>query len=321
MDSLASDASSDERSLHAFLQACRDVSGAQEDTSRLVERSLAASTREDLSWRGDMRDTARFLRDRLRSSAALRLAAASLLLHLAALPVVALYVLTEESEPPRFFVDNGQRAAPFTQVEEPEGDAGLEIAEPQLGDPLLAHNSLSWGRYHLDSSAQRLPSGPASIPAWLAPRFDVLYGPASSVLEPLELREPQGWLALEVLMDQLVVEPPRASDAIDVSEALEALAGLMDFKESDAAWLIASTLARAESYGLSTARAAAALKSARQTLPREDRRRALIEVDGDLRAIMPLDVAWLEAVRAYDPGSLSDATLDLFRALQRSEPR
>lgn len=58
----------------------------------LVGRILAATTREDLSWRGELRLVGAFVVERLRDSMLLRVVAASLVLHLAALPVVAIWM-------------------------------------------------------------------------------------------------------------------------------------------------------------------------------------------------------------------------------------
>jgi len=65
----------------------------------LVERTLAATTREDLGVRGDWRLVREFAGARWRSSPAVRVAAASLLLHLAALPVLGYYALRRSAPP------------------------------------------------------------------------------------------------------------------------------------------------------------------------------------------------------------------------------
>jgi hypothetical protein len=67
----------------------------------LAERVLEQTTREDLSWRGDWRMVARFVSGGMRSSLTLRLVAASLILHLLALPVLAVVLVLQlrESRP------------------------------------------------------------------------------------------------------------------------------------------------------------------------------------------------------------------------------
>lgn len=68
------------------------------DEARFVSAVLARTTREDLSWRGDLRLLGEFLRARLRASPALRLVAASLALHLVAGPALAWWMLRERPE-------------------------------------------------------------------------------------------------------------------------------------------------------------------------------------------------------------------------------
>jgi len=88
--------------LEIFLADCRRVLRADStasDLDGLTSRVLDRTTREDLSLRGDLRLVGGFVRRRLRSSVWMRLVAASLLLHLLALPVLALYAFVFE---PRF---------------------------------------------------------------------------------------------------------------------------------------------------------------------------------------------------------------------------
>jgi hypothetical protein len=76
-------------------------------TARTIERILSRTTRQDLSWRGDLRLWADFLRARWKASPALRVVGASLLLHALAAPAVAYWIL-REPEPPRplyFFIE------------------------------------------------------------------------------------------------------------------------------------------------------------------------------------------------------------------------
>lgn len=76
------------------------------DAARVAEAVLDRTVREDLGWRGDLRLVRGFVRRRLRSSLLLRVAAASLLVHLVALPVLAVYrVITAEPERDGFIVD------------------------------------------------------------------------------------------------------------------------------------------------------------------------------------------------------------------------
>lgn len=74
-------------------------SGASERDAALTARVFACTTREDLSWRGDLTLMGSYVRERLSRSVVLRFAAASLLLHMAALPVLAYYVFLAPSTP------------------------------------------------------------------------------------------------------------------------------------------------------------------------------------------------------------------------------
>lgn len=85
----------------AWLDATAD--GARDDAraEQLAQAILSRTTREDLSWRGDSREVLRYLRGRLAASPALRLLAASLLLHLLAMPVLAVALVWQMREAPR----------------------------------------------------------------------------------------------------------------------------------------------------------------------------------------------------------------------------
>ena len=318
-----SDASDVERELHIFLHACREVEQAADhgDTAHLVERSLNNSTRQDLSWRGDVIDTARFLRDRLRASAVLRLAAASLLLHIAALPVVALYVLIDEPEVPRFSVEVGVRPAPFEAVDSPEPEAELEINEPRLVDELLTQNSLRWSRYQLDASRARFGKSISVVPEWLKPRISALHLATPQSREQGALSSEELWLLAELRMDVFLSDGGSKAWGDEWAPLLDELSQSLDLEDQAGAWLVASSLARAESYGLGSAASDAALRLARERLPRADARRALIEVQGDLRAVLPIDPLWLEAVRARHPDTVPAALLAEFSSISSGGPR
>ena len=321
--SLPPDASDADRELHVFLHACREAEQADRNvnTAQLIERTLNSSTRQDLSWRGDVMDTARFFRDRLRASAVLRLAAASLLLHVAALPVVALYVLTEEPEVPRFSVEVGARPAPFEEADEREPEAELEIEEPRLVDELLAQNSLRWSRYQLDASRARAAKSISIAPSWLEPRISALYRatPQSRVQGTLSCEEL--WLRAELCMDVFLFEGGGKPWEDEWAPLLDQLSSSLDLDDEGSAWLVASSLARAESYGLGTAASDAALRHAREGLSGGDPRRPLIEVQGDLRAVLPIDPLWLEAIRARHPDSVPAGLVAEFDSIASGRPR
>ncbi|HVS12194.1 MAG TPA: hypothetical protein VMS76_20195 [Planctomycetota bacterium] len=133
------------RELEGFVIRCRSALGgdlaparqsphAVHSEERLVRRVLARTTREDLSWRGDLRVWGDWLGRALRSSLVLRVAAASLLLHLAALPVLAWLALRGERAEPHFNTAIEAAADPAPpQAREPERDPRLEDPEPAAG--------------------------------------------------------------------------------------------------------------------------------------------------------------------------------------------
>lgn len=122
------------RDLEAFLGDCRRSLDAEEQTSEttetvLVDRILLSTTREDLSWRGDLRLVGGFLRQRLRASLLLRVVAASLLLHVVALPVLAYYTLVVIPE--RQLTVDVQSGRPELPYEEHEPEPEREVSEPE----------------------------------------------------------------------------------------------------------------------------------------------------------------------------------------------
>ncbi len=86
----------------------------------LVARILARTTGEDLSWRGELRLLTGFVRERLAASRGLRLVAASLLLHVLALPVLAVLMVPEAGPGFHIMIDLRPREPHDPLVEEPE---------------------------------------------------------------------------------------------------------------------------------------------------------------------------------------------------------
>ena len=122
-----------------FLAECRSelCDGSEldgTDLGALEQRVLAETTREDVSWRGDLVLWRGFLAQRLRSSAVLRVVAASLLLHLVALPVLAYYTW-RPPEPERGVQVEFEQAAelPFRESE-PEPPSEVAAPEVELAD-------------------------------------------------------------------------------------------------------------------------------------------------------------------------------------------
>lgn len=126
--------------LESFLDHCREAarmgerrqvaSGRSRDA---VARILASTTREDLGIFGDLRLMRRFLRDRWSASAAVRVAAASLLAHVAAVPVLAWVALRPAPEERTLQI---QWELPQDAFPEPDAET-LRIEDVEVQDPLL----------------------------------------------------------------------------------------------------------------------------------------------------------------------------------------
>ncbi len=133
--------------LEGFLGRCREAAlGADAqpaEARRVSARVLARTTREDLGWRGDLRLLHAFVAQRLRSSGVLRFAAASLLVHLLALPVLAWFAFREA--PRRFEIQVGieyprEQALPDVP---PEPERVLEAPGPGPEPRLVEHQVLA----------------------------------------------------------------------------------------------------------------------------------------------------------------------------------
>lgn len=97
------------------------------DQRRLVQSILSRTTGEDLSWRGDLALYGRFFKERLKESPWLQLAAASLLVHLAALPALAFYQWWTEPEPRPLYFDFESPVDHQVPELPPELDQPLEV--------------------------------------------------------------------------------------------------------------------------------------------------------------------------------------------------
>jgi hypothetical protein len=107
--------------------ALRGVDGEQlARASDLSQRILSQTTGEDLSWRGDLRLVGRYLGTGLGASPILRVAAASLLFHLVALPVLAYWVWAGQADPLELSFESYERAHPS----QPFPDQPLDVPGP-----------------------------------------------------------------------------------------------------------------------------------------------------------------------------------------------
>lgn len=160
------------------------------DDAPLVQRILSATTREDASPRGDLRLVWRFAVARLRASAVLRVAAAILVAHLIALPVLAWIVLREPAPSGHF---SGVIVLPHDPVypreieEEPEREPTADL--PESDPPLIdvedgeRDSALGW----LDVARRN------DLARWraLAPKSDANQPATDEVARLLDLRAQQ----------------------------------------------------------------------------------------------------------------------------------
>jgi hypothetical protein len=314
--------------LRSFILACREAAPVEEGATELCERALSASTREDLSWRGDLRIVSRYVRDGIRSSPMLRLAAASLVVHLIAIPVVALFMLAEKPVLPEFRIEMGRDALPFEDswVRESAGEQVLEIGEPGDLDALLVDNTLRWSRWQLSRLPYPLEADLDLAPRWLRTRVAILWPGRLSAASGAESLKPLSGsyrhvIELERRLDRYLVEPRIGGFSAEERSVLDRVA-LMVRDEADAgSWLAVATLARAESYGWRSEKSGAALSRAREVFPGEHPWRPLIEIEGDVRGRLPLDPLWIEALRVVDPNSISAEWLEWIRSLTPPSPR
>ena len=88
-----------ESTLQGLRGAFERETRASETSGALAESILNRTTREDLSWRGDLHLITGFVRRRLTSGSVwTKLVAASLIVHLTALPILGFMLLTETPE-------------------------------------------------------------------------------------------------------------------------------------------------------------------------------------------------------------------------------
>lgn len=312
--------------LERFLAHCRGAARELDvvPSSRrraLHERIYAATTREDLSWRGDLRLLGGFVAARLRSSRALRIAAASLLLHLLALPVLAWYGWTHFGpDGPTLRFEPEPAKEPFAEQEEVAPAIAPDALDPlnlPLGEGdgvLYVANSRGWARFEIRAGVPSLPpvmGDEGRVARLLRARVDAL-APEREPEIPSELAPAadaslvERALWCELLLDVHLREPLSPPE---LESALLQLAST-PLPDGDAGLLAASALARAESYGALPRGAVEALWAARARFAGAQGAE-LIAPGGDLRRVAPVDARWVEllARAAGDalPAPLADA--------------
>ncbi len=188
-------------------RARRELRDPEHDAAAdaLVGRVLARSTRRRPGWTGDFVLIADFVADRCRESRLVRIVAASLLLHLAALPILAWYALGEEEEVPSITILPELPATPFGEEREPLSNE--VIAEPPLDfldpeaaaapDPEDADNARRRSRFLLQSLPGAWRSMPGPVLAGLRPTTE-----AGRVLEARSFGWAGDWSSLEGLLEE-----------------------------------------------------------------------------------------------------------------------
>ncbi len=238
--------------------------------SAFVDRVLGATTRvdEDPAVVSTPPTWPVFVRDRMRSSALLRVLAASLLVHLVAVPAVAWMALQRQRDPgfrlgfeladPGLAEPANERAVPVPPAEPPPLDPEADSAVVGALDPVRIENALRRARHRFAELGQTAgepeaggPDGPTTLAGWIAARavylegggFDPRFeGPDVEGLKPGVLAA-----AAELHLDLWVLKGER-------SPVLGILLNRLALTERDARTasgrLAAAALERARAYGL-----------------------------------------------------------------------
>ncbi len=269
----------------------------------LVERVLSRTTREDLSRWGDARLLVGFVAARLRGSVALRLLAASLLLHLLALPVVAWVVWVRPADAPRIGFELPAEPPSFAEIPRevpPEPSVPiLDESAPSLRGAAASSgyvaNSIRWARWMLAQGTLPAPppmEGTDALDALLRQRLEILGG-ASPAAGPAAARGPlERALEAERGLDLLLVtgRVPAELELALLSLSPSARAGSdPDGPAGPEALLEACALARAEAYGVLPAAALPELAWARAEFPAAAH---LLQRGEEARLVAPFDRAW-----------------------------
>jgi len=255
------------RALAAFVERCRATRGALERdvaSAHLVRRVLERTTRDDPSWFGDVRLVRRFVGRRLRTSALLRFVAASLVVHLVALPVVAWIVLDEPDEPALRLSIEHEPVDPYAPEEPEPAELDYDFGDVQADADRLegrtratyaerwdVENALAADRYVLTQrrfeSTDAAPSEPA-LRLLLERQRVADEGPAEAGAPPVPSDPLARVLWVELELDRVALgRPRRRPELVDV---LADLAALVDGTDEPVARLARAARQRARAYGV-----------------------------------------------------------------------
>ncbi len=123
----------------AGLRSALSREEAATNDAGLVDQILRATTREDLTWRGDLRLVGEYLGRHVKSSWVVKLVAASLVAHLTALPILGFMLLTKSPESGFNLRLEEPIDLPFEEVQ-PEPDRELDedaLVSPEELEVLL----------------------------------------------------------------------------------------------------------------------------------------------------------------------------------------
>ena len=315
-DELAGDAAA--REWREFLDDCRsaaqlDQVELERDASRVIDAVLAQTIGEDLGWRGDLRLVGGFVSRRLRSSALLRVAAASLLVHLIALPVLAVYRVWK-AEPAKHELwvefeslpDLPYDLATETDVEDTElstADAGaLPVLDELDAASLEVQNARNADRWTIFERSEGLRlvaerEWDSPLERRLASRArHLLDGSTTDSLPELEDPTLERLLRLDERLDALLLGGPLDLQADELAWLVDLAAG-----DPPRAAVALAVLERAQRYGLPLGAEGHALLGRLQT-PELERFSGLSTAAG--RA--PLSSEWVRTVRsAAQAGTVS----------------
>ncbi len=255
--------------LRGFVARQREVVAKDSDSAKFTDlsnRILSATTRRRPSLVGDLRLVRDLVLLRCRQSVWVRLAAASLILHLAALPVVAWFVLREPAEPHRIFF-----APPVVVEESPRLDEKIDAVDPDVVPMLEEENGRRLDAFEV-ANARRLErfslhrwgapdtanlSSDGLVERVLAARSSGINTGGWSELEELEdvsaspLAEA---LFVEALLDRAVLDDAAlAGDQEALRAALERLRPVPSSEPSSATPLIRAAVLRAMELGFDSA--------------------------------------------------------------------
>lgn len=283
----------------AASNSARRAAVSREDQA-LIERVLAQTTREDLGARGDLRLIWGFARARLRSSVALRVAAALLVAHLIALPVLAWVVLRAPPaarhfssclilpNDPTYPLDSYEEFDAPIGVDEPDVEPRLVEAESAPRDAALGW--LDFARREDLARWRRAAPRPAvgrSSTDGLALLLDLRAAQLAGeriAMPALAWSEDIAWSALRVdlLLDRWAATGTRPS------ELEGALRELCDDPRLVSSKFAACTLHRAAAYGVVGG----------ETWARLTRERGAVSEIALAMTQEPLDRLWLRALDA-----------------------